>query len=343
MAGGKKRNWWRGLGYGLAVFAGLIAVLWAVFATPDIPVATLKAKYANAASQFVELSPGTTIHFRDEGPRDGLPVVLVHGSDASLHTWEPWVQRLTAKGYRVITLDLPAHGLSGPTPQGVYTGAAYAGIVEQLVDRLGLQRFALGGNSMGGGVAWRYAVAHPERLSALILVDAAGKPMAKGSSPPLGFRLARIPVARDILATVTPRIIFEKSFAQSVSNQAIATPAMIDRYWELHLYPGNRRATVQRFGQYSGDDGAAAKLTSLNVPTLILWGRDDKLIPVSVAAWFNSQIKGSRVSILDGIGHIPMEEAPDRSLAPVLELLEQTGQRFPIGAGDAMVPVGGVR
>ena len=313
----------------LLIIVGLIAVAWAVFATPDIPVATLKAKYANAASQFVELSPGTTIHFRDEGPRDGHPVVLVHGSDASLHTWEPWVQRLTAKGYRVITMDLPAHGLSGPTPQGLYTGAAYADIVARLVDHLGLKQFALGGNSMGGGVAWRYAVAHPDRLTALILVDAAGKPMAKGSSPPLGFRLARIPVARDILATVTPRVIFEKSFAQSISNQAIATPAMIDRYWELHLYPGNRRATVQRFGQYSGDDGAAAKLPGLKVPTLILWGREDKLIPVSVASWFNQQIPGSRVSILDGIGHIPMEEAPDRSLAPVLELLAATGPQTP--------------
>ncbi|MBU6166231.1 MAG: alpha/beta hydrolase [Alphaproteobacteria bacterium] len=309
---------------GLIIIVALFALAWVVLATPDIPVATLKAKYANAASQFIELSPGTTIHVRDEGPRAGRPLVLVHGSNASLHTWEPWVQRLTAKGYRVITLDLPAHGLSGPTPQGQYTGAAYVGIVEQLVDRLGLSRFALGGNSMGGGVAWRYAVRHPDRLSALILVDASGQPQPKGSSPPLGFRLARVPVARDILATVTPRSLIEKSFRQSVSNQAIATPAMVDRYWELLLYPGNRRATVQRFGQYSGDDGAAARLAGLKVPTLILWGREDKLIPVSVAAWFNRQIPGSRIAILDGIGHIPMEEAPDRSLAPVLDLLAST-------------------
>lgn len=321
MAGGRKRGWRRGLGYGLAVVAGLIAVLWAVFATPDIPVATLKAKYGNAASQFVELSPGTIIHMRDEGPRTGFPIVLVHGSNASLHTWGPWVARLTAKGYRVVSLDLPAHGLSGPTPDGLYTSAAYVGIVEKLVDRLGLARFALGGNSMGGGVAWRYAVAHPDRLSALILVDTSGRPMPKGSSPPLGFRLARVPIARDVLATITPRSLIEKSFKQSISNQAIATPAMVDRYWELLLYPGNRRATVQRFGQYSGDDGMAAKLPGLAVPTLIIWGREDRLIPVSVAAWFNSQIKGSRVTILDGIGHIPMEEAPDRSLAPVLEFL----------------------
>jgi pimeloyl-ACP methyl ester carboxylesterase len=320
----KRRSFWRGLLYGLAVFAGLIAVLWAVFATPDIPVERLKAKYANGASQFVELSPGTIIHLRDEGPRTGFPVVLVHGSNASLHTWEPWVQRLTAAGYRVVTLDLPAHGLSGPTPQGDYTNAAYVGIVEQTVDRLGLARFALGGNSMGGGVAWRYAVRHPARLSALILVDATGQPAPKGSSPPLGFRLARIPVARDLLATVTPRSLIEQSFKQSIANQAIATPAMIDRYWELLLYPGNRRATVQRFGQYQGDDGMAARLKTLSVPTLLLWGREDKLIPVSVAGWFSRQLPSARVTILDGVGHIPMEEAPDRSLAPVLDLLART-------------------
>ena len=336
----RRRSWWpmtlRGLLYGLLVMTGLLAVLWAVFATPDIPVSRLTAKYANASSQFITLPSDATIHVRDEGPRAGFPVVLVQGSNASLHTWEPWAARLTAKGYRVVTLDLPAHGLSGPTPQGLYTNAAYVGIVEQLVDRLGLTRFALGGNSMGGGVAWRYAVRHPDRLAALILVDATGQPAPKGSSPPLGFRLARIPVARDLLATVTPRSLIEQSFRQSISNQAIATPAMIDRYWELLLYPGNRRATVQRFGQYQGDDGAAAKLKTLKVPTLLLWGREDRLIPISVAAWFSQQLLDARVTILDGVGHIPMEEAPDRSLAPVLKLLETT-RVPPLGAADRNV------
>lgn len=336
----RRMGLWRPLRIILLALVGLIALAWAVFSTPDLPEAMLKAKYANAASQFIELTPGTTIHVRDQGPRDGFPVVLVHGSNASLHTWEPWVARLTAKGYRVVTLDLPAHGLSGPTPQGLYTNAAYVGIVEQLVDRLALRRFALGGNSMGGGVAWRYAVKHPERLAALILVDASGQPQPRGSSPPLGFRLARIPIARDILATVTPRSIIETSFKQSISNQAIATPAMIDRYWELLLYPGNRRATVERFGQYQGDDGAAAGLPGLSVPTLILWGREDRLIPVAVAEWFSRQLPNARLSILDGIGHIPMEEAPDRSLVPVLDLLA-TARIPPLGAGDAGVRLSG--
>ncbi|WP_439546341.1 alpha/beta fold hydrolase [Sandarakinorhabdus sp.] len=321
MAARTRRSWGKRLLIGLAVIAGLLALAWAVFATPDIPAETLKAKYANAASQFIELEPGTTIHMRDEGPRDGFPVVLVHGSNASLHTWEPWAERLTARGYRVITLDLPAHGLTGATREGLYTNAAYVAVVEKLVDRLGLQRFVLGGNSMGGGVSWRYAVAHPDRLAGLILVDASGMPRPKGSKPPIGFNLARIPVIREVMATVTPRALIESSFKQSIANQAIATPAMIDRYWELLLFPGNRRATVQRFGQSGPDDNAAAKLNTLRVPTLIIWGREDRFIPLTVGAWFSKAIPGSRITILDGIGHIPMEEAPDRSLAPVLELL----------------------
>lgn len=320
------RKWPRRLGWALLILIGIVAILWALLATPDIPVATLRAKYGSAASQYVELSPGTVIHVRDEGPRAGLPVVLVHGSNASLHTWEPWRKALNARGYRVISLDLPAHGLSGPTPQGDYTSTAYVGIVEQLVDRLGLTRFVLGGNSMGGGVAWRYAVKHPERLAGLILVDASGQPMPRASSPPLGFRLARMPIARDILTRITPRALMERSFKQSVSNQAIATPAMVDRYWELLRYPGNRAATLRRFSQYSGDDGAAAKLAGLNVPTLILWGAEDRLIPVSVAGWFSRQIPGARVTVLDGVGHIPMEEAPERSLVPVLELLARVAK-----------------
>lgn len=315
------------LGYGVIGIAVLLAGAWALLRTPDIPIATLKAKYGSPASRYVELSPGTIIHMRDEGPRSGLPVVLVHGSNASLHTWEPWRARLTARGYRVITMDLPAHGLSGPTPDGRYSHDAYVGIIEQLVDRLALTRFALGGNSMGGGVAWRYAVKHPDRLAALILVDAGGLPQPGNNDPPLAFRIARMPIVRDIAATVTPRSLIETSFKASISNQAIATPAMVDRYWELLLYPGNRAATIARFSQYDGASVDPERLRTLRVPTLILWGAEDRLIPVGVAAFFSQRIPGSRVSILDGIGHIPMEEAPDRSLAPVLDVLERAGRQ----------------
>lgn len=318
----RKARWPRRLALGLVGLVVVLGVAWLALRTPDIPVATLRAKYGSPASRYVELAPGTVIHLRDEGPRTGFPVVLMHGSNASLHTWEPWVQRLTAQGYRVISFDFPAHGLSGPVPSRDYSNDAYVGITEKVVDRLGLQRFALGGNSMGGGVAWRYAVRHPERLAALILVDASGQPVPKGQDLPLGFRIARTPIARGLVASVTPRAIIDRSLRQSVSVQSIVTAAMVDRYWELLLYPGTREATLDRFAGYkAASDDDAARLKTLQVPTLVLWGREDRLIPVGSAAWFSQQLPSARVTILDDVGHIPMEEAPDRSLAPVLALL----------------------
>jgi len=312
-------RWPRRIGIGLLVVIALLGGLWAAFKVDDIPVAALRAKYGSPASQYVTIAPGTQIHLRDEGVRGGIPIVLLHGSNASLHTWEPWVERLKSR-YRVISFDFPAHGLSGPVPSRDYSAAAYVVVTEKIVDRLGLTRFVIGGNSMGGGVAWRYAAAHPDRVAALILVDASGQPAPPGQDLPLGFRLARMPGLRSLATTVTPRALIDTSLHQSISVQAIATPAMVDRYWELLRYPGNRAATLDRFGGTPTPPDVAA-LRTITAPTLILWGREDKLIPVASAAWFSKQLPNARVTILDNVGHIPMEEAPDRALAPVSALL----------------------
>ena len=314
-----KSRWGRRIAITLGVFIALVGGLLLVFQVPDIPVETLRAKYGSPASRYVEVAPGTVIHVRDEGPRDGFPVVLIHGSNASLHTWEPWVARLSPT-YRIISFDLPAHGLSGPVPSRDYSQAAYVGVTEKLVDQLGLTRFAIAGNSMGGGVAWHYAAAHPDKVAALILVDSVGQPEPGKSSAPIGFRIARIPMLRDLLASVLPRRMIEQSLHQSVSVQSIVTPAAVDRYWELLRYPGNRSATMDRFAGYKRQDDTAL-LARLTMPVRIVWGREDKLIPVGSAAWFASHLPNARVTILDGIGHLPMEEAPDRALAPVLPLL----------------------
>lgn len=322
------RRWPRRIAIGALALVSVSGGLWWTFRVDDIPVATLRAKYGNADSQYIELAPGTIIHLRDQGPRDGFPIVLLHGSNASLHTWEPWVDRLKGR-YRVITFDFPAHGLSGPVPSRDYSSDAYVAITEKVVAHLGLNRFALGGNSMGGGIAWRYTAAHPDKVAALILVDAAGRPPIKpNESMPLGFRIANTPILRDIAATVTPRSLLESSFKQSVSVQSIATPAMIDRYWELLRYPGNRQATLDRFGGYKPATQTNA-LRQITTPTLILWGRDDKVIPVESAAWFSQQLPNARVTILDDVGHIPMEEAPDRALAPVMALLASLPEATP--------------
>lgn len=299
-------------------FFGLLLValiaLFAIGYTPDTDPAAMRAKYASKASQFIEVGGGLTMHIRDEGNPAGPVLVLLHGSNASLHTWEPWVARLGAK-YRIISVDQIGHGLTGPNPSGEYDGAAFVATLDALLTKLGVTRFALAGNSMGGYVAWEYALAHPGKLTQLVLVDAGGPPDDPNKQLPIGFRIARTPGLSKIALVITPRSMFEKSLHGSVSNQAIVTPQAIDRYWELNRYPGNRKATGDRFAQYAKRGTNTGRLGEITVPTLILWGDQDKLIPVSGADWFAAQIPGSVKIVYPGIGHMPMEEAPDQSAA----------------------------
>lgn len=282
--------------------------------TPDTDPAEMRTKYASSSSRFIEVGGRLTMHVRDQGNPHGPVLVLLHGSNASLHTWEPWVERLKGT-YRIITLDQIGHGLTGPNPTGQYDGPAFVGTLHALMGKLGVDRFALAGNSMGGYVAWEYALAYPDQLTHLVLIDAAGPPDDPNKKLPIGFRLARTPGINKLAEIVTPRQVFEKSLRGSVSNQAIVTSAMIDRYWELNRYPGNRAATAARFAQYANRDRNVAGLSQLRVPTLILWGAEDKLIPVSGADWFAARIPGAKKIVYPGIGHIPMEETPDRSAA----------------------------
>lgn len=303
----------------VAVVAALLVAAWLVLRVPDIPVATLRAKYASPASQFVDVMPGVTVHLRDEGKRDGPVIILLHGSNASLHTWEPWVARLGGR-FRMISFDLPAHGLTGPDPQNDYSPARSARIVAAVADRLGLRRFVLAGNSMGGGIAARFAVAYPDRLDGLILVDAGGQPQPAARDIPLAFRIADTPVLRDLVAGFTPRWLVASGVKGAVSVQSVMTPAAIDRYWELLRYPGNRAATLQRFTQGYGSV-APAELTRVTTPTLILWGREDRFIPVASAAYFAKALPHSRTVIFDHVGHLPMEETPDASATAVAEFM----------------------
>ena len=299
----------------------LVAVV-ALFAwgyAPDRDARAMRAKYGNAASRFVDVGNGLKVHVRDEGKRDGPVLVLLHGSSASLHTWEPWVKQL-GDSYRVISLDQIGHGLTGPNPSGDYRMSAFVSSLDAVANKLGLTRFALAGNSMGGGIAWNYAVAHPDKVSALILVDASGAPAARPTGTPIGFRIAQMPVVNRLAEVITPRTLIEKSLRQSVSNQAMVDDGMIDRYWDLLLYPGNRRATGQRFAT-PRTPADPARIATLKMPVLILWGAEDRLIPLSAGEWFAQAIPASKLIVYPGIGHIPMEEAPDRSAADVSAFL----------------------
>ncbi len=303
------------------LLVGLITLY--TFRTPDTDPKAMIAKYGAPPSKFLKLPDGLVVHLRDEGPRDAPVLVLLHGSNADLHTWTPWVDALKDR-YRVIRIDQIGHGLTGADPRGDYTTAAFATRLAQVVDALGLQKFALGGNSMGGGVALRYALDHPGRLTALVLVDAAGAPVTEQAKGNIGFKLARMPGVNRIAQQITPRWMIAQSLRQTVSNQAVVTDAMIDRYWELLRYPGNRAATFTRFAlprlPYSQQQFAQLKL-----PVLVMWGEADALIPLSSGRLMASLIPGATLITYPGIGHIPMEEAAQRSAADLADWLAAHG------------------
>jgi pimeloyl-ACP methyl ester carboxylesterase len=307
--------------FGIAIVAlamltiGFVAANWA----PDRPVAELKARWAPPPSAFVDVA-GMQVHLRDEGPRDDpTPIVLLHGTSASLHTWQGWADALKGER-RVIRFDLPGFGLTGPAPDGNYTMDAYVRFVLAMLDRLGVQHAVLVGNSFGGNVAWATALAHPSRVARLVLVDSAGYPM-NPQSVPLGFRIARLPVLNRIAEVALPRSVIESSVRNVYGDPDKVTPELVDLYFDITVREGNRRALAQRWKQ-APSGAMAERIREIQVPTLILWGARDRLVPPEDGARFQRDIAGSRLVVFGDLGHVPHEEDPARTVAAARSFLD---------------------
>ncbi|MEO0616931.1 MAG: alpha/beta fold hydrolase [Pseudomonadota bacterium] len=302
-----------------ALFVALIAVVVAAY-VPDRSVDEL-AEWQTPASRFIEVD-GIRVHYRREGQPDGPTLVLLHGTAASLHTWDGWVDALAAD-FDVIRMDLPGFGLTGPHPRADYRIASYTDFVEGVADALGLQQFALAGNSLGGNIAWQFAATRPQRVSALILLDPSGLPPETPRAPSLVFRLASTPVLRNVLTLFAPHALYEDSLLEVYADDSKVTPELVRRYRELSLRDGNRQAFVDRTLQFEwGDPG---RLADIAAPTLILWGAQDVWIPVEDAARFDAGIADARVIVYPDLGHVPMEEAPARTAADARAFLEAPG------------------
>ncbi len=322
-----KRWIWGALAVALLLVGGALALSWA----PDRPVDSLKGRWAAPASgsKFVDVR-GMPVHYRDEGPRDDAqPIVLLHGTSASLHTWDGWAAVL-AKTRRVIRFDLPGFGLTGPyagqwlnEDGGHYTPVNYAKFVVATLDALQVtQPVALGGNSLGGQIAWETADylrgKQPERVAKLILVDAVGYPF-ESKSVPLGFRIARIEALAPLMNNILPRGLIESSLRNVYGDPAKITPELIDRYLELTLREGNRHALGLRMRERMAF--APERIPKITQPTLILWGGQDRLIPPSSGERFAKDIAGSKLVMFDILGHVPHEEDATVTVAAVQAFL----------------------
>lgn len=306
----------------LGILAAIVAVLvggYFLLSQPDIPRATLEAKYATPPSQFLTLADGARVHYRDQGPKTGEVLVLVHGSNASLFTWEPWVARL-GDTYRIVTMDMPSHGLTGAVPSHDYSQKGMAAFVNAVADKLGLGKFVIGGNSMGGGVAARFAEDYPDRVIAVILVDAGGMPNKRGDHVPIGFQIARTPVINKLMLHITPRQLFSEGLNDSFEHKKLITPEMVTEYWELNRMEGTREATMERF-QEPFDTYVRDHAAQIKAPTLILWGAKDHLIPLEAAFEFQKAIPGSKLIVYPNGGHVLQEDEADKTAADVRAFL----------------------
>ncbi|OGP86239.1 MAG: alpha/beta hydrolase [Deltaproteobacteria bacterium RBG_16_54_11] len=299
--------------YLLLAILALVIFFCALNYRADVPVAALKAKYAAAESQFMDLE-GMAVHYRDEGnPADKTPIVLLHGTAASLLTWNGWTDALKTE-HRIIRLDLPGYGLTGPSPAQDYSMNFYCRFLHDFLGKLGVNRFYLAGNSLGGKIAWEYALAYPADIKKLILIDAAGYPLSRGK--PLPIRLASTPVLKNILLYVTPKFLVEKSLKEVYVDDCKVTEQLVEQYYDMACREGNRSAFVVRAGMVDDDD--YLKINHIQTPTLILWGEADVWIPVENAYKFEKDMPNNRVVIFKNLGHIPQEENPSETIKEVL-------------------------
>jgi pimeloyl-ACP methyl ester carboxylesterase len=296
----------------------LIVIVSLFFGYRNKTVEELKPKYAPTPSAFMEIN-GMNVHYRDEGnAADSIPIVLIHGTGASLHTFDEWVKILRGS-HRVVRMDIPAFGLTGPDPQHDYSIEKYVNFIEKFLAAKGIKRCILGGNSLGGQISWQFTLKNPEKVAKLILIDATGYAM-KSKKTVLAFQVARMPVLNKLLTFVTPYALARESVENVYFDKSKVTDSLVNRYFELTLREGNRQAFVDRLNLLN-ENTNIPKIKNIQTPTLVLWGEQDLLIPVENAQHFHDDLPNDTLVVLKNLGHVPMEENPVESLKPVLDFI----------------------
>ena len=299
----------------LLASTALLLLLGAWLYAPDKNGAALRAQYAPSPDVFLPAA-GLHVHVRDTGPRDAPALVFLHGFGSSLHTWESWAGPLS-HDYRVIRLDLPGFGLTGPDPTADYSDSRGLQVLAAVLDGLGLARATLIGNSLGGKLAWMFAARYPERVEKLVLIspDGFASPGFEYGKPP------HVPAAMRALPYVLPTPMVRMSMKPAFADPAALTDGLVRRYRDMMLAPGVRRAMLARMGQVTLQPPEPL-LRQIKAPTLLLWGEQDGMIPFRNAQDYLREIPGSRLVALPGLGHVPQEEDPARSLPPLQAFLQ---------------------
>jgi len=288
----------------------------ALLYTPDKSRTVLEAQYAGPPSEFLTAA-GMRLHVRDTGPRDAPAVIMLHGLGSSLHTWEAWAEALSPR-FRVVRYDLPGFGLTGPDPTGDYSDRRSAAVLGGLMDALAIHKASLIGNSMGGKLAWQFAAQHPDRVDKLVLVSPDGF-----ASPGFAYgKTPDVPIVARALPYTLPTWLLRMNLVPAYGDASRLTDATVARYRDMMLAPGDRQALLDRTAQVLLQP-PDAMLRRIQAPTLLVWGEQDRLIPISNAQDYLKDIATCRLVKLPGLGHVPQEEDPAGSLPAVQAFLAE--------------------
>ena len=292
----------------IVIATAALAIFW--FSRPhDLSFEQHRASVPHSRfSHFADID-GVRLHYQESGT--GTPLVLIHGFTSSTYSWKDVFEPLSRR-FRVIAVDLKGFGFSGK-PDGDYTRRAQATLVTHLLDYLKIEKAWLCGNSMGGEISLNIALAQPQRVAGLILIDTAGVAVAGSGSLAPGYLL--VPVVGQLLtafALTSDKLVregLEKSF---YDDKRIGTDRVAHYYRPLQTRAGQLAALRAR--TQASQHPIESELGKINAPTLIVWGAQDELIPLLAGQKMNALIKGSKLVTIEKCGHVPQEELPDRVL-----------------------------
>jgi 2-hydroxy-6-oxonona-2,4-dienedioate hydrolase len=291
------------LAFRLALSIGLLAI---VLFPPRCPAEERK-EAAPTTDKFVSIY-GAKIHYVEAG--SGAPLILIHGLADNIAVWDSVIPPLSAR-FRVIALDQIGFGRSDK-PLLNYRVSTFVDFLDGFMTELKIGRASLIGNSLGGWVAADFALKHPQRVERLILSDAAGYAALAKTMDPRALRALRL-ASREDIRYLGPLTFHDKRFYQDVDLAFKERVTAGDSYTVGQLLDAMIR----------GDDVLDNRLQPINRPTLILWGRDDKIIPLNFGERFHQEIANSRLRIIDNCGHMPQVECPGEFATAVLQFLSE--------------------
>jgi pimeloyl-ACP methyl ester carboxylesterase len=277
------------------------------------------------AGKFVTVD-GIRYHYR-EYPAPGRDIVLIHGFSSSTHTWEKVAPVLQQLGYHVWALDMKGFGWSDKPKDAAYDVLTLAAEVNRWMQAMGIRQADIGGNSLGGGVAWLMALLYPEKVRNLILVDAAAYPIEMPSI----MKMSSMPLAAHILRLFFSRPVVRWTLAEVYYRSDLITGAQVNAYFD-RLRTENAldaQIAVVRALDDKLFEPYIRRIPEIKNRTLILWGEKDRWIPLDVGRRLQKEIPASTLAVIASCGHIPQEEKPDETAKLIAEFIAAGAVKTP--------------